>query len=112
MRTARTRMNILLLMALALGGLTASAQEPPHIIVILVDDMGFSDIGAFGGEIIPTPSLDRLASEGPNFTDYYSASPFCSPSRTRYLTGLFHAEWRLTTPLNDSPNTGSAEQAN
>ena len=102
----------LLIMGLLIGALTASGQEPPHIIVILTDDMGFSDIGAFGGDIIPTPRLDGFAAEGTKFTQYYSASPICSPSRTSVLTGMFPAEWNFTTFLNDRRSNGRAEQAN
>lgn len=99
-------------MALLVSTLTASGQEPPNIIVILADDMGFSDIGAFGGKIIPTPRLDHFAAEGTKFTQYYSASPICSPSRTSILTGMFPAEWNFTTFLNDRQSNGQAEQAN
>ncbi len=88
------------------------SQEQPNIIVILTDDMGFSDIGAFGGDFVPTPGLDRLAAEGTMFTQYYSASPICSPSRTSILTGMFPAEWNFTTFLNNRRSNELAEQAN
>ncbi len=65
---------------------TVSAKKP-NIIVILVDDMGFSDIGCYGSEI-PTPHLDRLASGGVRFTQFYN-SPRCSPTRAALLTGLY-----------------------
>lgn len=97
------------LMALTLG---SYAQEKPNIIVILTDDMGFSDIAAFGGKFVPTPHVDRLAKEGTKYTQYYSAAPICSPSRTSMLTGMFPAEWNFTTFLNDRRANGRAEQAN
>jgi len=87
-------------------------QEKPNIIVILTDDMGFSDIGTFGGKFVPTPNVDRLAEQGTKFTQYYSAAPICSPSRTSLLTGMFPAEWNFTTFLNDRRSNGRAEQAN
>src|SRR5690606_7827068 len=87
-------------------------QEQPHIIVILADDMGFSDIGAFGGNFVPTPRLDQFALEGSRFTQYYSASPICSPSRASILTGMFPAEWNFTTFLNNRRSNELAEQAN
>lgn len=69
----------------------SSAASPdhsrPNIIVILADDMGFSDIGCFGGEI-PTPNLDALAKEGLRFTDFHNDSR-CCPSRATLLTGLY-----------------------
>ena len=61
-------------------------QEKPNILIILNDDMGFSDIGCYGGEI-ETPNLDRLAREGLRFSQFYN-SPRCSPSRASLLTGL------------------------
>ena len=60
---------------------------PPNIIIILADDMGYSDIGSFGGEI-ETPNLDRLASQGMSFTQFYNAGR-CCPTRASLLTGLY-----------------------
>lgn len=88
------------------------AQEKPNIIVILTDDMGYSDISCFGGDFVPTPNIDRIANEGTKFTQYYSAAPICSPSRTSILTGMFPAEWNFTTYLNDRRSNALAEQAN
>lgn len=58
----------------------------PNIVVVLIDDMGFSDIGPFGSEI-DTPNLDRLAASGVRLTNYHT-TPLCSPSRAALLTGL------------------------
>jgi len=60
----------------------------PNFLVIVADDLGYSDIGAFGGEI-KTPNLDRLAYQGIRFTDFHSA-PACSPTRATLLTGTDH----------------------
>jgi arylsulfatase A-like enzyme len=65
----------------------ARADTRPNVIVVLVDDMGWSDIGAYGGEI-PTPNLDALAARGVRFTQFY-ATPRCSPTRSSLLTGLY-----------------------
>ncbi len=59
----------------------------PNIIVILVDDMGYSDIGCYGGEI-PTPNIDKLAAEGVRFRNFYNSGR-CCPSRAELLTGLY-----------------------
>ena len=56
-------------------------------MVILCDDLGYGDISCYGNKIIKTPNIDRLASQGIRFTDYYSPSPVCSPSRVGLLTG-------------------------
>lgn len=61
-------------------------SERPNILLIVVDDMGFSDLGSFGGEI-ETPNLDRLAFEGIRFTNFHTATA-CSPSRAMLLTGV------------------------
>jgi arylsulfatase A-like enzyme len=65
----------------------AQSDSRPNVIVILVDDMGWSDTGPYGSEI-PTPNLDALASGGVRFTQFYS-TPRCSPSRAALLTGLY-----------------------
>lgn len=66
---------------------TAAAAPRPNIAVILVDDMGFSDIGCYGGEI-PTPHLDQLAARGLRFTQFYNTGRGC-PTRASLLTGLY-----------------------
>jgi arylsulfatase A-like enzyme len=67
-----------------------SAATKPNIIVILVDDMGFADLGCYGSEI-PTPNLDKLAADGLKFTHFHNDSR-CSPSRATILTGLYSQE--------------------
>ena len=64
-----------------------SSFAPPNIVIVLVDDMGWSDIAPYGGEI-PTPHLDALARGGVRFTQFY-ATPRCSPTRASLLTGLY-----------------------
>jgi len=61
------------------AGARASAGAPPNILLVVADDLGYSDLGAYGGEIA-TPNLDALAREGVVFTQFYAA-PTCSPSR-------------------------------
>src|SRR5688572_401586 len=68
------------------GG-SAAAESRPNIILILADDMGFADLGAYGS-IIDTPNIDRLAAGGVMFTQFYNAAR-CSPSRASLLTGLY-----------------------
>ena len=83
------------------------ADEPgqPNIMVILADDIGYSDIGAYGSEI-RTPNLDRLAAEGVRFTHFYNTAR-CSPSRASLLTGLYPHQAAMghlaTRPLWDEP---------
>jgi|UniRef100_UPI003783C911 arylsulfatase A-like enzyme len=75
-----------LLIALLLLSSFAAAAPRPNIIVILADDMGFSDLGCYGGEI-QTPNLDKLAAEGMRFSQFYNCA-LCGPSRAALMTGL------------------------
>ncbi len=62
-------------------------QRPPNIVLVLADDLGYREVGAFGQEKIATPHVDRLAAEGAKLTRFYAASPVCAPSRCALLTG-------------------------
>jgi arylsulfatase A-like enzyme len=90
-----------------LTGTAARAEEPgtrPNIVLIMADDMGYSDIGCYGGEI-ETPTLDRLAAEGVRFTRFYNASR-CCPTRASLLTGLYPHQagmGGMTTPTGNKP---------
>ena len=63
------------------------AWNRPNVIVLMVDDIGQHDLGCCGGDVIPTPNLDRMAGEGTRFTDTYTGSPVCAPSRSVLMTG-------------------------
>jgi arylsulfatase A-like enzyme len=89
----------------------AAAPQRPNIVVILTDDMGFGDLGCYGGTFAPTPNLDRLAREGIRFTQFYVAAPICSASRTGLLTGMFPARWRITSYLQTRRGNAACEQA-
>ncbi|MBI3945843.1 MAG: arylsulfatase [Armatimonadetes bacterium] len=65
-------------------------DERPNIVLIMADDMGYSDLGCYGGEIA-TPNLDRMAAEGLRFTQFYN-NGLCMPTRASLLTGLFHGQ--------------------
>ncbi|MGV3503684.1 MAG: arylsulfatase [Adhaeribacter sp.] len=84
----RFKLFFVLLCLPGLGHLSLSAQSPqrPNIVLILADDMGFSDIGCYGSEI-PTPHIDRLAKNGLRFSQFYNTGR-CCPSRASLLTGL------------------------
>ena len=58
------------------------SHSRPNIIIIFADDLGYGDLSCYGSDKIATPNLDRLASEGLRFTDFYATTPFCSPSRS------------------------------
>jgi arylsulfatase A-like enzyme len=70
--------------------------EQPNIVLVLIDDLGFIDLGATGSDLHLTPSIDRLADEGVRFTSAYAASSVCSPTRAALMTGLHPARIGLT----------------
>lgn len=69
------------------NNMPGTSNSLPNIVVIYCDDLGYGDLGCFGNEVIRTPNIDRMANEGIKFTEFYSASPVCSPSRAALLTG-------------------------
>ena len=77
-----------------------AATRPPNIVLILADDLGYGDLGCYGGEI-PTPNIDRLAATGIRFTQAYVAAPICSPSRVGITTGQFPARHLIFSYLNN-----------
>src|SRR5262245_55186828 len=87
MRRAISNVTAIVLISGLASSLHAAPSDKPNIIVILADDLGFSDIGCYGGEI-PTPSIDKLAAGGLRFTQFYNAAR-CCPTRASVLTGLY-----------------------
>ena len=65
------------------------AKEKPNIVIIFTDDQGYADVGCFGAEGLETPNLDKMASEGIKFTDFYVAQAVCGASRAALLTGCY-----------------------
>jgi arylsulfatase A len=66
-------------------------SDQPNVILINCDDLGYGDLGCYGSDVHDTPVLDRMAAEGVRLTDFYMASPVCSPSRGALLTGSYPA---------------------
>lgn len=79
--------------------LAASVEaQQPNVIVVLTDDQGWMDASVYGSEFYETPNLDRLAAQGVRFTNAYSASPLCSPTRLSVLTGQYPHRLGMTAP--------------
>ena len=75
--------------------------EKTNFIVVLIDDMGWSDLSCFGNQAVQTENIDRLAKEGIRFTNFYVNAPICSPSRTALTTGQYPQRWRIASYLSD-----------
>ena len=93
-----SRLTCLLLVAALVWGFgrVRAAGAPPNIVIILVDDLGWTDLGVYGSRFHHTPNLDRLAGEGLRFTDAYSACTVCSPTQAVVLTGKHPARLHFT----------------
>jgi arylsulfatase A len=74
----------------------AGRKRPPNIVFILIDDMGWTDLGCYGSTFYETPNIDKLARQGMRFTDAYAACTVCSPTRASILTGKYPARLHLT----------------
>ncbi len=86
MRNLRDAGVTLAVMAVSAAAQTGHAAPRPNIIVMMADDMGYSDLGCYGGEI-NTPNIDRLAENGLRFTQFYNTSR-CCPTRASLMTGI------------------------
>lgn len=94
----------LLTSILALGGVSSAADTPfprPNIIVVFIDDLGWGDFSCFGNKAVETENIDRMASEGVRFEQFYVNSPICSPSRVALSTGQYPQRWKITSYLSN-----------
>lgn len=66
-----------------------AAQDQPNIIIIMADDLGYGDLSSYGADLIETPNIDRLATEGVKMTSFYAGAAVCTPSRAALLTGRY-----------------------
>ena len=108
MRPTLTLLTALLLAPLATMH-AADAPKPaskPNVIVILADDLGWADLSCYGSKFHESPNLDRLVAEGMRFTQAYSSSPYCSPSRAATMTGRHPARLKITDYIPSNGKTG------
>lgn len=94
----RSRLQSFLFSAIVLLTATVTAQERPNILLIMGDDVGYSNVSCYGGDImgVPTPNIDRIAREGVKFTSFY-AQPSCTAGRAAIITGQLPVRTGLTT---------------
>jgi len=101
--------GVLCAAALLIGANPLGAQQVrrPNIVFILIDDMGWRDVGCNGSRFYETPNIDALASRGMKFTNAYAACPVCSPSRAAILTGKYPARLHITDWIPGDPSVPS-----
>lgn len=88
--------HLLTILFVLLMGFSSFAQsKKPNVILILADDLGIGDLGSYGQKFIKTPNLDQMAKRGIRFTNFYSSSPVCAPSRASLMTGLHQGHARI-----------------
>jgi arylsulfatase A-like enzyme len=88
----------------------APADVPVNVVMIVIDDLGWMDTSVYGSSFYETPNIDRLAAEGARFTQFYTASPVCSPTRASLMTGQHPARLDLTNWIGGEQN-GLLDQA-
>lgn len=81
----------------------ARVTRPPNVVLILMDDLGYGDLGSYGVADARTPHIDRLAREGVKLTDFYSNGANCSPTRTGFITGRYQQRYGIEWPLGSMP---------
>lgn len=96
--------SVTFLASSACNGVSRASAQPPNVVIILTDDMGYSDISCYSDAATPTPHIDKLASEGVRATDFYVPTPYCAPSRATLLTGRFPL--RHGVVQNPAPDAG------
>jgi arylsulfatase A-like enzyme len=85
---------------------TTAAAEQPNVIVLLADDLGWADLSCYGSTFHESPHLDKFAAQGMRFTQAYSSSPYCSPSRAAIMTGRHPARVKITDYIPSNGKSG------
>ncbi len=83
-----------------------SSGPPPNIVLILIDDIGYNDLGCYGNELIPTPNIDKLAAEGMRMTDFHTNGAVCSPTRAALLTGQYQQRSGVESAIGFTKDVG------
>jgi arylsulfatase A-like enzyme/L-ascorbate metabolism protein UlaG (beta-lactamase superfamily) len=100
----RTLCLSLTLASFLVGVGAAQAPSRPNIVMFIMDDLGYGDIGSYGAPDAKTPNIDRLAREGVKLTDFYANHANCSPTRTGFITGRYQQRYGIESPLTALDN--------
>ena len=95
--------------ALAYSRTSLPDTRPPNVVIVYADDMGYGDVGVYGGREFDTPNLDSMAGDGVRFTDFYVAQPVCSASRAALLTGCYSNRVGILGALGPKSRTGISD---
>jgi arylsulfatase A len=87
------------IVVLAFATPIAQAPPRPNIVMVIMDDLGYGDVGSYGAPDATTPNIDRLARQGVKFTDFYANHADCSPTRAAFITGRYQQRAGIESPL-------------
>src|SRR5262245_52106200 len=107
------RLRSLIVLSAALLGsstLATAADQPPNVVLIFADDLGYTDLGCFGGKPGATPNLDRIGSTNVRLQDFSAAQTVCSPSRTALLTGCYPNRLGILSALGPDAKHGISDR--
>ncbi|NNE33654.1 MAG: sulfatase [Rhodothermales bacterium] len=106
LRSSAVVVTLALLVASLGSGCRPAGEDPSrfNVVLIVVDDLGWMDVGSYGSALYETPAIDKLARDGIRFTQFYSASPVCSPTRASLMTGRHPARLQLTNWIGGEQN--------
>jgi arylsulfatase A-like enzyme len=90
---------VILICSVSAAWISAADAARPNFVLVFIDDMGWGDFSCFGNKEVTTENIDRLASEGIRFEQFYVNSPICSPSRVAISTGQYPQRWRISSYL-------------
>src|SRR4051812_5309834 len=84
------------------GGAQPTRTVRPNVVLIITDDVGYGDFGAYGSPDVRTPNIDRLAREGVKLTDFYANASNCSPTRAGLISGRYQQRFAIEWPLGSA----------
>lgn len=100
------RLRHFLFLGLLLFSFSVHSQSPPNFVVIMIDDLGYGDLGIYGNAIHQTPNIQKLAEKGMVFSDFHSNGPVCSPTRAAFLTGQYQQRSGIESAIGFNKEEG------